>query len=68
MMRHQLSIRSTGTMEYREIPLYASKRLTEGKFTVTPSTIDRVSRGCRSYRHTSIRNSESRFAFQRRNN
>ena len=27
-MMRQLSIRSTGTIEYREIPLYASKRLT----------------------------------------
>ena len=27
-MMRQLSIRSTGTMGYREIPLYTSKRLT----------------------------------------
>ena len=62
MMRH-MSIRSTGTMEYREIPLYASKRLTSEPpdrgevyrhtFKSISNRTDRVSRGCRSYREPS---------------
>ena len=59
-MMYQLSILSTGTsMEYREIPLYTSKRLTSepldrGEVYVTPSNIDRVLRECRSYRQSSL--------------
>ena len=60
-MMRQLSIRSTGTMEIRRIPLYASKRLTS-----EPPDRGEV------YRHirllSVIRHSKSRFSFQRRNN
>ena len=71
-MMRQLSIRSTGTMGYREIPLYTSKRLTS-----EPPDRGEVYRHTFNYRpcvtwvqviQTAIRNSKSTFAFQRRNN